>query len=100
MLTITPAASQLKTVIVTDAANNQYDYFVKVLHIMSLDYYGPGKVNVLLNTNQSQFPLFSFASNETIEWKDTFIYGNLISFIIPPNGNLSIDCRSVDDAQV
>uniref|UniRef100_A0A914DWY2 Protein kinase domain-containing protein n=1 Tax=Acrobeloides nanus TaxID=290746 RepID=A0A914DWY2_9BILA len=61
------------------------------MYISSINYVGPSSVKVLSTTYYNEsYELFEFSEEESQYWRKLVIYGNLINFIIPPNGTLEI----------
>lgn len=92
LLSIVPSASQDSSVIYGD---NSYEYYIHILQIVSLKYEGPGKVDVVSGYNET-YKLFDFSNKTYKLWDDTVVYGELISFIIPPDGNLYIEYENLN----
>uniref|UniRef100_A0A914DX37 Protein kinase domain-containing protein n=1 Tax=Acrobeloides nanus TaxID=290746 RepID=A0A914DX37_9BILA len=44
------------------------------------------------------YELFEFSEEESKSWRDLVIYGNLINFVIPPNGALEIEYEAWESA--
>jgi hypothetical protein len=71
-------------------------FSVHILNIKSLKYNGSEHVKVVSGYNDS-YSLFEFSSEIATYWNNTFIYGDLISFIIPRNGTLFVEYESPDE---
>jgi hypothetical protein len=69
---------------------------IYILNILSLKYVGGGNVGVVVYGYNEAYELFSFSSTTASNWNNTIAYGELISFKIPPNGQLFIECESIE----
>ena len=75
---------------------NLFSISIHILNIKSLKYNGSEHVKVVSGYNDS-YSLFEFSSETATYWNNTFIYGDLISFIIPRNGTLIVEYESPDE---
>uniref|UniRef100_A0A914EB80 Uncharacterized protein n=1 Tax=Acrobeloides nanus TaxID=290746 RepID=A0A914EB80_9BILA len=63
------------------------DAAIPVLFIDSMEYEGSSMVTVKTYLN-NYTTLFEFDEKDVSLWHSLYLYGDLISFVIPPNGNL------------
>uniref|UniRef100_A0A914C8X9 Uncharacterized protein n=1 Tax=Acrobeloides nanus TaxID=290746 RepID=A0A914C8X9_9BILA len=63
------------------------DDAIPVLYIDSMEYEGSSMVTVKTYLN-NYTTLFEFDEKDVPLWHSLYLYGDLISFVIPPNGNL------------
>uniref|UniRef100_A0A914DFE6 CUB domain-containing protein n=1 Tax=Acrobeloides nanus TaxID=290746 RepID=A0A914DFE6_9BILA len=74
---------------------DEASYFLPILHILQVNYVGNDAVQVKtpigFNPNPIlEFTLFEFTQDTAPYLADTYVYGNMINFVIPPLGQLSI----------
>jgi hypothetical protein len=62
-----------------------------IMYISSINYVGPSSVKVLSTIYNESYELFEFSEADSTYLKNFVIYGNLINFVIPPNGALQIE---------
>jgi hypothetical protein len=92
LLTILPAESTVETI---NSPINSTIIYISILKVLNLKFKGEGIAKVVIGYNET-YELFSFSSNTATYWNDTIIYGNMISFIIPPSGQLFVECESLN----
>ena len=67
-----------------------------IIYISSINYVGLSSVKVLPTIYNESYELFEFSEEDSKYWRDLVIYGNLINFIIPPNGALEIEYKALE----
>uniref|UniRef100_A0A914DRT9 Protein kinase domain-containing protein n=1 Tax=Acrobeloides nanus TaxID=290746 RepID=A0A914DRT9_9BILA len=68
------------------------------MHISSINYVGPSTVKALSTIYNESYELFEFSEENSTYLEKFVIYGNLINFIIPPNGTLQIEYQAWESA--
>uniref|UniRef100_A0A914EHP6 CUB domain-containing protein n=1 Tax=Acrobeloides nanus TaxID=290746 RepID=A0A914EHP6_9BILA len=74
---------------------DEFTPYLPILHILQVNYIGDNAVQVKtpigFNPNPIlEFTLFEFTQDTAPYLADTYFYGNMINFVIPPLGQLSI----------
>lgn len=65
------------------------------LFIRELKYIGDGEVRVVVNADKD-YELFAFNWDTAVYYEELVVHGELITFIVPANGELYIDYQSLD----
>ena len=61
------------------------------MYVSKINYGGPSTVNFLSTIYNESYELFEFSEENSTYLEKFVIYGNLINFVIPPNGALQIE---------
>jgi hypothetical protein len=88
----------LSSILIPCASPSYYYPSLPNMYISSINYVGPSSVKVLSIIHNESYELFEFSEEESKYWGNLVIYGNLINFVIPPNGALKIGYKSLESA--
>jgi hypothetical protein len=67
-----------------------------ILYILSINYIGSSPVKALSTIYDKNYELFEFSEEDSKYWGNFLLYGNLINFVIPPNGTLKIEYEALE----
>ena len=86
----------LTSILIPSASPSYLLPSLPILYISSINYTGSSPVKALSTIYNKSYELFEFSEEDSKYWGNFLLYGNLINFVIPPNGTLKIKYKALE----